>query len=376
MAKVTLKNVDKIYPAAKGGEVRAVSDLSLEVQDGEFVVLAGPSGAGKSTALRMIAGLEEISRGEIFIGDRQVNDVSPQDRDIAMVFANGALYPHLSVYENLAFGLQRRRFPKAEIKKRVEDATAILGLEKSLALKPTDCTTEERQRVAVGRAIVRRPKVFLFDEPLCKLDSAARMQMRTEIIRLHQRLEATMIYGTRDPVEAMTMADRIVVMNNGVVQQSATPLTLYDVPANLFVAGFLGSPPMNFIHGTLREERGNLLFCEREGGTMEARLSETERPEAREFLGKPMLLGIRPENIEVAQVAKAQANSATSFPALLDVVEPMGGETNLYLETGSHTLICRSQRVFERGLAGQRMRFEMNLETAHLFDAMSGRRVI
>src|SRR3954453_8983000 len=286
MAKVIVKNVFKIYPGEKGGDITAVNDVSLDIQDREFVVLVGPSGCGKSTTLRMIAGLEEISRGEIYIGDRLVNNVPPKDRDIAMVFQNYALYPHMSVYDNLAFGLKLRKYPKAEIAKRVTDAAGILGIEELLTRKPKALSGGQRQRVAVGRAIVRQPKVFLFDEPLSNLDAKMRVQMRTEITKLHQRLQATMIYVAHDQVEPMTMGDRIVVMNAGVVQQNDTPLKLYNAPVNLFVAGFLGSPPMNFINGTLKQERDSLVFRETEGGTVEVHLPAAERASARDFVGK------------------------------------------------------------------------------------------
>jgi multiple sugar transport system ATP-binding protein len=368
MAKVIFKNLRKTYPGEKGGEVTAVNDVSLEIQDREFVVLLGPSGCGHSSVLRMVAGLEETSRGDIFIGDQRVNDLPPAKRDIAMVFQNPALYPRMSVYDNMAFGLKLRRFPKAEIKKRVQDAAAILGLDDLLGCKPTALSGDRRHRVALGRAIVRQPKVFLFEEPLSDLDAEARVQLRTEITKLHQRLQATMIYATRNQVEAMAMAERIVAMKDGVVQQNDTPLTLYNAPVNLFVAGLLGSPPMNFIQGTLKEERGDLLFCEREGGTIEARLSAAERPGARESIGQPILLGIRPEEIKIAQSKKGQENGAATFPALVDVVEPMGAEANIYLETGSHTVICRSRRPLDNREAGRRMQFEINLKKAHLFD--------
>jgi multiple sugar transport system ATP-binding protein len=376
MAKVSVQNVFKIYPGDKGPDVTAVNDVSIEIANREFVVLVGPSGCGKSTTLRMIAGLEEISRGDVFIGERRVNDVPPKDRDIAMVFQNYALYPHMSVYDNMAFGLKLRKFPKAEIKKRVQDAAAILGIEDLLERKPKALSGGQRQRVAVGRAIVRQPKVFLFDEPLSNLDAKMRVQMRTEITKLHQRLQATMIYVTHDQVEAMTMGDRIVVMNHGIVQQNDTPLTLYNEPVNLFVAGFLGSPPMNFIHGTLKQERDSLLFCEMEGGTIEVRLSASERPGAAEFVGKPMLLGMRPEDIEVARFAKGQENAAAGFPAVVDIVEPMGAETNLYLQTGAHTVVCRSAGALDHRDAGHRMHFEINVKKAHLFDPVSTRRIV
>ena len=374
MAKVTVQNVYKIYPGEKGRDVTAVTDVSLEIQDREFVVLVGPSGCGKSTTLRMIAGLEEISKGDIYIGDRRVNDMPPKDRDIAMVFQNYALYPHMSVYDNLAFGLKLRKYPKPEIKKRVMDAAGILGIEDLLDRKPKALSGGQRQRVAVGRAIVRQPEVFLFDEPLSNLDAKMRVQMRTEITKLHQRLQATMIYVTHDQIEAMTMGDRIVVMNNGVVQQTDTPLKLYNEPVNLFVAGFLGSPPMNFINGTLQQERDCFLFSEIEGGTIQLRLPAKEGAAAQEFVGKTMLLGIRPEDIELAQFAGGE--STGSFPAIVDIVEPMGAETNLYLQSGAHTVVCRSQRALDHREAGRRQQFEMNLKKAHLFDPTSGNRVV
>ena len=376
MAKVSVKNVSKIYPGDKGGDVTAVKDVSLEIANREFVVLVGPSGCGKSTTLRMIAGLEEISKGDIYIGDKRVNDVAPKDRDIAMVFQNYALYPHMSVYDNLAFGLKLRKFPKAEIKRRVVDAAGILGIESLLERKPKALSGGQRQRVAVGRAIVRQPKVFLFDEPLSNLDAKMRVQMRTEITRLHQRLQATMIYVTHDQIEAMTMGDRIVVMNEGVVQQTDAPLALYDEPVNLFVAGFLGSPPMNFISGRLKQDQDKIRFCEIEGGTIEVAFPAADRPAAHEFVGKEVILGIRPEDIEVAIFTRKEGKTAgVGFPAIVDIVEPMGAETNLHLQTGAHTLICRSQSALDHREAGRRLQFEMNLTKAHLFDPASTSRL-
>ena len=374
MARVKVSHVYKTYPGdKKGGDVSAVEDVNLEIADREFVVLVGPSGCGKSTTLRMIAGLEEISRGDIFIGERRVNDVPPKDRDIAMVFQNYALYPHMSVFENMAFGLKLRKFAKPEIKRRVTDAAGILGIENLLDRKPKALSGGQRQRVAVGRAIVRQPKVFLFDEPLSNLDAKMRVQMRTEIAKLHQRLQATMIYVTHDQVEAMTMGDRIVVMNHGRVQQNDTPLKLYNEPDNLFVAGFLGSPPMNFIEGELRTARDGLLFKESGNGTIEVCLDG--RMAARELSGKPVVLGIRPENIEIAQSATPAAAGAATFPAIVDIVEPMGAETNLYLQTGAHTVICRSQRALDHREAGHRLQFELNVSKTHLFDPATGRRI-
>jgi multiple sugar transport system ATP-binding protein len=372
MAKVSLKNVSKIYLREKVGEINAVKGLSFEIANREFVVLAGSRGCGKSTVLRMIAGLEEISEGDIYIGEKRVNGVAPKDRDIAMVFQNCALYPHMSVYDNLAFGLKLRKFSKPEIKKRVVDAASILGIESLLDRKPKALSGAQQQRVAVGRAIVRQPKVYLFDEPLFNLEPKMRVQMRTEIIKLHQRLQATMIYMTHDQIETMTMGDRIAVMNGGRLQQIDVPLVLYNEPVNLFVAGFLGSPPMNFISGTLKGDGDKLRFRENEGGTIEVAFAAADRPTAREFVGQNIILGIRPENLDVAILSRKEGKAAgTGFSAIVDIVEPVGSETDLYLQTGAHTLVCHSQSAFDRREAGRRLQFEMNLAKAHLFDPVS-----
>ena len=381
MAKVALTNIYKIYPGEKGKDVVAVRDFNIEITDREFIVFVGPSGCGKSTTLRMIAGLEEISRGDIVIGDKRVNDVPPKDRDIAMVFQNYALYPHMSVYENMAFGLKLRKFSKADIDKRVNEAAGILGLEQLLDRKPKSLSGGQRQRVAVGRAIVRQPKVFLFDEPLSNLDAKMRVQMRTEIIKLHQRLQATMIYVTHDQVEAMTMGTRIVVMDavvnpetglkEGVVQQIDAPLKLYNEPANLFVAGFLGSPPMNFLKGTLRKDGDGIIFKEVKGGAVELKLGSRQAAEA--YIGKEITLGIRPENCELVPQGKPLPEN--SFQAVVDIVEPMGAETYFYLQTGAHTVISRSHALGDQREAGHRLRFEIQADRAHLFDQETGLRI-
>lgn len=378
MAKVTIQNLFKTYPAEKGGDVTAVNDVSVEIQDGEFVVLAGPSGCGKSTTLRMIAGLETVSKGEIFIGDQRMNDIPAKDRDIAMVFRNDGLYPHKSIYDNLAFGLKLRKFRRPEIKKRVLDAARVLAIEDFLSRKPAALSREQRQRAAIGRAIVRQPKVLLFDEPLSNFDAEIRAEMRTEIRKLHQRLPgAAIIYATRDPIEAMTIGDRIVVMNNGMVQQNDSPLTLYNEPLNVFVAGFLGNPPMSFLKGTLRQERDTLRFTEVGDGAVEARFrNEDRKAAAREFVGKPLLLGIRPEDIEIAQFSGEGEKSAAGFPAIIDAVEPMGAATNLYLQTGAHTLVCRSAGHLDHREAGHRVRFKIHPEKAHFFDPVSTLRIV
>jgi multiple sugar transport system ATP-binding protein len=374
MAKVTLNNVFKIYPGEKGKDVTAVQNFNLEVKDREFVVFVGPSGCGKSTTLRMIAGLEEISKGDVSIDNRRVNDVAPKDRDIAMVFQNYALYPHMSVYENLAFGLKLRKFPKAEIKKRVQEAATILGIEQYLDRKPKALSGGQRQRVAVGRAIVRQPKVFLFDEPLSNLDAKMRVQMRTEITKLHQRLQATMIYVTHDQVEAMTMGDRIVVMKDGVIQQIDAPLKLYNEPSNLFVAGFLGSPPMNFISGKLKEGPDNtVIFKEIQDGVVECKLPN--RASAKAFVGKDVVIGFRPEALTLVHDSSSPS-AGCRFQAIIDIVEPMGAETNIYLQTGAHTVICRSEAHMDHSEIGHRIQFEVDPAKVHLFDPVSTSRIV
>ena len=377
MATVRLENISKTFPGGKAGEVNVVSDVSFEVAHGEFAVLAGPPGSGKTTVLRMIAGLEAGSRGDIFIGDRRVNDVPPKDRDTALVFHDFALYPQMSVYDNIAFGLKRRKFSEAEIKKRVQDAASILEVQQLLDRKPPVLSHAQRLRVALGRAIVRQPKVLLFDQPLAALDATTRAEMRAEIARLHQRLEATVIYVTQDWAEAMTMADRIVLMDRGAVQQNDMPLAVYQTPANLFVAGFIGSPPMNIVQGTLKQERDVLLFREAGGGTIEARFNGSDRPVAREFAGKSILLGIRPEAIQPTRAIDGRPSAGTGFAALVELVQPAGAHIDFYLQTGAHTLVSRSRESAPEGrVAGRRMRFELDLTQAHLFDSDSKRRVV
>jgi multiple sugar transport system ATP-binding protein len=371
MATVSLQHVFKEYPSEKGAPVVAVTDFCLDIKDREFIVFVGPSGCGKSTTLRMIAGLEEISRGDIFIGDRRINDVPPKDRDIAMVFQNYALYPHMSVYDNMAFGLKLRKVPKEEIKKRVTDAAGILGIESYLDRKPKALSGGQRQRVAVGRAIVRQPKVFLFDEPLSNLDAKMRVQMRTELTKLHQRLQATMIYVTHDQVEAMTMGTRIVVMKDGLIQQADAPLHLYNNPSNVFVAGFLGSPQMNLVTGTLHKNGDCVTFRENGKGSMELNLGS--RPTLASQIGKDITLGIRPEDCDA--VFDTNADAAKTFRAVVELVEPMGSETYLYITTGQHSMISRSHAALDQTFVGRRLPFVVNCEKVHLFDSATGLRV-
>jgi multiple sugar transport system ATP-binding protein len=325
-------------------------------------VLVGPSGCGKSTTLRMIAGLEEISGGTVDIGGRIVNDVPPKDRDIAMVFQNYALYPHMSVYENMAFGLTLRKMPKAEIDTRVREAAELLGLTGYLDRRPKALSGGQRQRVAVGRAIVRQPKVFLFDEPLSNLDAKMRTAMRTEISRLHARLGATMIYVTHDQVEAMTMGDRICVMKDGLIMQVATPLELYNRPANLFVAGFIGSPPMNFVAGAVTAAGGGPVFTSTDG-TIAVPLAAGLAQRAAAHAGRPVVLGLRPEHL-----AEAGAAGPGVISVEVDLVEPMGAETLLHLRAGGTALIARVKPT-DRIVRGQRLDVALDLAHAHLFDA-------
>jgi multiple sugar transport system ATP-binding protein len=372
MARVSVQNVSKSFAAEKGRQVEAVKDFSLEVDDRELVALVGPSGCGKSTVLRMIAGLESTGTGEIHIGGKRVDGVPPKDRDIEMVFQHFALYPHMTVHENMAFGLKMRRFPKAEIEKRVKDAARLLGIGDYLDRKPRSLSGGERQRVALGRAIVRQPKVFLFDEPLSSLDANMRTQLRAEIIRLHQQLQATMIYVTHDQTEAMTLGDRIVVMNEGVIQQTAAPLRIYREPANMFVAGFLGNPAMNFLRGKLREGAGGLVFKEDGDGVIELKLGE--RAEAKPYAGREIVAGIRPESINIVS-RETKPGALPRFQSLVDIVEHMGAETHIHLDTGAHAMICRTPAALTSEEAGHRIQFEIDPAAVQLFDAGTQQRI-
>jgi len=371
MSKVIIENVYKVYPGDKGRDVTAVENANLTINSEEFMVFVGPSGCGKSTTLRMIAGLEEISKGSVYIDGKKVNDVPPKDRDIAMVFQNYALYPHMTVYKNMAFGLQLRNFPKAEIESRVRDAAQILGLtNEMLERKPKALSGGQRQRVALGRAIVRKPKVFLFDEPLSNLDAKMRVQMRTEIAKLHGRLDTTMIYVTHDQVEAMTMGDRICLMKDGRIQQVDEPLEIYNRPANMFVAAFIGNPPMNFFKGTVAEKGGRLHFSSpaAKEGDQPLFLPVAKDHEAKlaAWKNKELVFGIRPEDLE-DRVAAVNPNPAHIFSAQLEVTEPLGAETYFYLTTGTQNFIARSQSQV-REQPGRKIDLVANMEKAHYFD--------
>ncbi|MHB1357175.1 MAG: ABC transporter ATP-binding protein [Anaerolineae bacterium] len=358
MAGVTFEHVSKRF-----GDVIAVNDLSIEVADKEFLVFVGPSGCGKTTSLRLLAGLEEITEGNIFIGDRLVNDVAPKDRDIAMVFQSYALYPHMSVYDNMAFGLKLRKTPKAEVQRRVREGAAMLGIEELLDRKPKQLSGGQRQRVALGRAIVREPSVFLMDEPLSNLDAKLRVATRAELSRLHQRLETTFIYVTHDQVEAMTMGTRITVMRDGILQQCDTPQTLYNKPANIFVAGFIGSPAMNFFDVTVVGSGEDLAL---DGGSFKVKVSASEVERLMPYGGKQVVLGVRPEDIHDTHYAPPGIKPAPVM-AKVDVTELMGNEVYLYLLSGSKNFIARvDPRTAAR--VGQEVQILFNMDNIHVFD--------
>ena len=367
MAEVGLENVTKRFP---GGTV-AVQDFTLNIADREFIVLVGPSGCGKSTTLRMVAGLEEVTSGLIRIGPRVVNDVPPKDRDIAMVFRNYALYPHMSVYKNMAFGLKLRRFPKVEIDKRVREAARVLGIESLLDRKPKALSGGERQRVAVGRAIVRQPQAFLFDEPLSNLDAKLRVEMRAELKRLHHRLRTTVIYVTHDQAEAMTLGDRVVVMNAGRIQQVAPPLEVYDHPVNRFVAGFLGTPGMNFVPGRLAPQDGVLYF---EMSAARVRLAPEMSRRLQEHAGRNVTLGVRPEDIGASGSGEF-AGTENSLPATVRVVEPLGDEQVVHLSGPADvTLVCKMDSHIKVGV-DERIEVHLAMQRVHLFDDQTGRNI-
>jgi multiple sugar transport system ATP-binding protein len=357
--QVRIENVKKTYP----GDIQAVKGFDLGIAKGEFLVLVGPSGCGKSTLLRMIAGLEEITDGKIFIGDKLVNDIPPKDRNIAMVFQNYALYPHMSVFDNMAFGLKLRHFPRAEIKTRVNEAAEILGIGELLARKPKELSGGQRQRVAVGRAIVRKPLAFLFDEPLSNLDAKMRVQMRLELNRLHQRLKTTMIYVTHDQVEAMTMGDRIVVMDKGNIQQVARPQDLYNKPVNRFVASFIGSPPMNFIRGKILKAGEDLVF---QNGHFRVYLASAHRKKLTPYLDKEVTFGMRPEDL-YDKLFVPDPNPRNLIKATCDVVEPMGAEAFLYLRCGNNSFTAKVSGHVEAE-ADQDIDLVVDMNKAHFFD--------
>ncbi len=367
MAQVTLNKISKIFP----GCIRAVDNISLAVENKEFMVLVGPSGCGKSTTLRMIAGLEDASSGDIYIGDKRVNDIPVKDRNIAMVFQNYALYPHMTVFENMSFGLKLRHLPRSEILQRVNEAADILNISRLLNRKPRELSGGERQRVAVGRAIVRKPVVFLFDEPLSNLDAKMRAQMRTEIHKLHLKLQTTIIYVTHDQTEAMTMGDRIAVMKEGVLQQVADPIAIYDRPRNKFVAGFIGSPPMNFMRGVIIKKDGRLYFNE---GKVNVKIVDDMRSKLVSYVDKEVYFGIRSEDI-YDKLFVSEAPPENVVKANCEVYEPMGSEVYLYLNTGKHTFVARVG-AHNRPKVNQEMDLVFDMSKVHFFDKDSEETII
>ena len=361
MASISLRHIYKIYP----GDVTAVKDFNLEIADKEFIILVGPSGCGKSTTLRMIAGLEEISKGELYIGDRLVNDVAPKDRDIAMVFQNYALYPHMTVYKNMAFGLELRKVDKAEIDKRVREAARVLDIEHLLDRKPKALSGGQRQRVALGRAMVRNPAVFLLDEPLSNLDAKLRTSMRTEIIKLHQKLATTFIYVTHDQTEAMTMGDRIVVMKDGVIQQVDTPQNLYDFPCNMFVAGFIGSPQMNFLDATLNKD-GSTYYLDLSGDKIVLPAEKTADGKLDAYVGKAVKMGIRPEDIK-DDPEFIEKHKECKLSADVEVSELMGSEIYLYLDYKGNKMTARVAPT-SKARNGSTVTVAFDAHKVHLFD--------
>ncbi|WP_027625401.1 ABC transporter ATP-binding protein [Clostridium lundense] len=364
MASLSLKHISKVY----SGNVTAVKDFNLDIEDKEFIIFVGPSGCGKSTTLRMIAGLEEISDGELYIGDNLVNDIAPKDRDIAMVFQNYALYPHMTVYDNMAFGLKLRKVSKDEIDKKVKEAGKILDIDHLLDRKPKALSGGQRQRVALGRAIVREPKVFLMDEPLSNLDAKLRVQMRTEISKLHKKLQTTFIYVTHDQTEAMTMGTRIVVMKDGLIQQVDTPQQIYEHPTNMFVAGFIGSPQMNFIDSKLQEESGKVCIVFGEDSILLPE-EKAKMVKKKGYLGKEVIMGIRPENIYDKDEFIEQHKEA-SLEADVEVTELMGAETYIYLSKDKINLTARVNGN-SKAKAGDRLKIAMDWNKIHIFDKES-----
>ncbi len=369
MASVKLKNVYKRYE----GGVTAVSDFNLDIEDKEFIILVGPSGCGKTTTLRMVAGLEEISDGEVYIGDKLVNDVQPKDRDIAMVFQNYALYPHMTVFDNMAFGLKLRKTPKEDIKKRVHEAAKVLEIEHLLDRKPKALSGGQRQRVALGRAIVRDPKVFLMDEPLSNLDAKLRVQMRLEITKLHQRLNTTFIYVTHDQTEALTMGTRIVVMKDGLVQQVDTPTSLYDKPNNMFVAGFIGSPQMNFINVQI-EKRGEEIHLKYNENDIKLPEGKAKKLEGTDYIGKEVVMGIRPESMH-DEPAFLESMPDSIVTAKVEVVEMLGSETLLHMFIGDIGCTARvNPRTKTR--SGDTIKIAIDTNRVHLFDKETEKTIV
>jgi multiple sugar transport system ATP-binding protein len=380
VARVVIEHLTKVFRGPKGEDIRALDDFNLTVEDRELLVLVGPSGCGKTTTLRLIAGLEEPTDGLISIGDRPMKNIPPGERDIAMVFQNHALYPHMSAYENLAFGLKVRKFARPEIAARIKEAAEMLDLMDCLERKPKELSGGQRQRVALGRAIVRRPEVFLFDEPLSNLDAPMRIQMRTEISKLHKRLGATMIYVTHDQVEAMTLGDRIAVMYRGVMQQIGKPISVYERPGNLFVAGFIGSPRMNFFEALVVQKEGGLFLEEQNAGNGEVpgprfslRLEKETVAPLNGCAGKKIILGIRPEKI--CRMPQTMATNGQSVEAVVESVEPIGAETFIYFGRGRQSFVARMSGS-ERARVNEKLALTFDTSGARFFDPATGKAIV
>ena len=379
VARVVIEHLTKVFERPGGGGVRALDEINLTVEDKELMVLVGPSGCGKTTLLRLVSGLDDATDGSISIGGRVMKSVPPGERDVAMVFQNYALYPHMSAYENLAFGLRVRKLPGGEIEKRVKEAAEMLGLMDCLERRPKELSGGQRQRVALGRAIVRRPEVYLFDEPLSNLDAPMRVQMRTEISKLHKQLEATTIYVTHDQVEAMTMGDRIAVVNRGVIQQVGEPMSVYNQPANLFVAGFIGAPQMNFFEALVVEKAGGLFAEEQSegnGAIVGPRFSVRVEMEAavrlKQYAGKRIVFGIRPEKMHLSQMVAA---NGSQIEAMVEVVEPVGAETFVYLARGKQSLAARMNRK-ENPEVKEKLGLSLEMNEARFFDPTTGKAIV
>lgn len=379
MARVVIEHLTKVFDGPGGQVIRALEDVNLTVEDKELMVLVGPSGCGKTTLLRLISGLDEATEGTISIGDKSMKNVTPGERDVAMVFQNYALYPHMSACENMAFGLRVRKCPKGEIEKRVKEAAEMLGLMGCLGRRPKELSGGERQRVALGRAIVRQPAVYLFDEPLSNLDAPMRAQMRTEISKLHKRLGATTIYVTHDQVEAMTMGDRIAVLNRGVLQQVGQPISVYERPTNLFVAGFIGWPQMNFFNANLVQKDGGLYVEEQSdangetvGPHFSARLEMEAASRLKPYAGKKIVFGIRPERIQVSQMAAA---NGSNIEAVVEIVEPIGAETILYLARGKQSFTVRVNGGRSPELK-EKLALSFEITEARFFDPATGKAIV
>ncbi len=372
MAKVVITHLSKFFSARS----QALHDLTFEVADRECLAILGPAGSGKSTLLRLVAGLESPSAGDIFIGDQRVNDLAPKVRDVAMVFREASLYPAMTVWENIAFGLRRRHFSKEKTNAAVSDTARVFGVAELLAQKPDALSFAQSQRVALARAVAWQPKVLLLDDPLAHLEAEERAKLRAELRQLHERLQTTILFATADPGEALSLGERVLVLDEGNARQLDGARGVYERPANLRVAQLSGSPPMNLLRGTLKKEGDGVRFVEVEGGTVAGRLPHLNAASAEERMGAEVILGIRPEDMELADLALWPEADAPAFPMIAEYVEPRGGSAILHLQTGAHDLVCLSQGASDRAGLGRRVSIKVNLAKAHLFDPASSERIV